>query len=889
MNEKLLKILQEVKNGERKSTYGIDITLDEYLSKDSDGISFLEHLLMLDFDINYKDTEKLKNSVEAGYLYCKYDKSMYQFEFSEKDLFSVLNGQRFIDFLVQKDKLSSKIIKSIKENIEIVDIVISVNKWNCDSFSPEIVKKLMIADSNGKYPIEKYFDDSDVTKFLFKLIDNPEIIQLCKKNNKYNLLKDASVEVLLSKVNEKDTLLDELLNNNITPTLLTRIPWDMTFINYLREKNLYQYLQNVSEDILLTKVDKEKTILEEIIEKGYKPKLSYLFEPKTINILYNTNKLHLISSVSENLLLTPVENVINGVMHENKTLLEYLLDNGINPLSETFSIKSKSIIKIFFDKGYYDFLGEKVGEDLLFCEIDDICLIDKLLDNNVNLNFDLGSFKLEKTAAKLVEKNRFDLLAKGNLNILLNFVDSDKTYLDYFLKNFKEKKINCNLRSINLYNCSVNDIARFYLMLAKYDLIKYMENLTQDDLLKDYSGKTLLDELLDLDSKLTLDKIISDKTKSKLEIALILKSRGLEQKNIDVPLENNNYSKEYLDSVERHSGIGPLLSEGEILLNKLNNLFLSDGESDHDLVSALISGYRNSLLTNYDLNIQELRNLVEVKEKNMEKFIYIKQDEGAFFRAHTGAVHCDNTVIDTLLHETGHALHYYLAENKVPENYNTVIENIRMNPDNLIKVEEFTNRYNDIRNHIKSDVEGKYKFFFDAYFNSERIEQIKSFLDTSVLEKKSKFMSLGIPEENLDIILNNSFTVEEYISHQKRTFINEYTDAIMRSEYGNYMAISDILDAIYLGELHSSFLKNEKGEKIKGTAGHGVSYYYNTSHGFDEMVANFASLVKSNKSEEMLNLLKYVVGDELYNILSEFYYNNIVISKTEQLESSKSL
>ena len=109
-----------------------------------------------------------------------------------------------------------------------------------------------------------------------------------------------------------------------------------------------------------------------------------------------------------------------------------------------------------------------------------------------------------------------------------------------------------------------------------------------------------------------------------------------------------------------------------------------------------------------------------------------------------------------------------------------------------------------------------------------------------------------IRPDKLDIILNEMFTEEEYIAHQKRMFINENVDATLRSEFGGFMAIGDILDAIYDGHLCSGQLKNQKGEKIMETAGHGIAYYYDTNHGFAEMVANFASISKSKDSIQNL-------------------------------------
>lgn len=892
MELKLQKVLEEIKLKKRNNIYDLEFTIDEYLSKDENGMSFIENLLKYDIFINYRAEKVFGKYNEIVYLYCKYNKSLYNFEFEEDDLFSIYDGKRLIDFIAQSDKLTNHIVKCIKNHLEIVDILVATKSYYGIYLSEEIKEKLMTPDNRGIYPIEKYFNNEEQIAYLIGLINHPkQLIELCKKYNKYNLLEKANENVLMYQVDENYTVVQDLFNKGIIPEKLKNIPVNIHFVNYIRKNpSLYEFLRDSSANVLLLKVEDNKTLLEELIEKGYLPKMDFsVYSKEIIEILYQKNRLDLVTQVSESMLLKPVKEIIADETLGNQLLIEYFLDRGYNPLKNCYNVSEDKIIQIMCKKGYYEFLGKKVSEDKLVVQIEEngVCLIDKLLENNIDINFGWCGFKSKEVAKKLYEKNRIDLLIKGNLSVLLTSANEDKTYLDYILDNIKEKNIKFNLNEVSLFNYSVNEIARFYLLVAKHDMMEYISELKEEKLLTEYEGKTLLDELLDLDSKLTIDKVISNKTKSKMKIAIILKSRGLEQNDIDVPLEEKEFSNEYLSSVQNTLGIGPLLQEGEVLLQRLYELFKSDGKSDLSLINALISGYRHALLINYEINIQELRNLVNVKESNMDKFVYEKSEEGAYFSPATGAINCDSMVVETLLHETGHALHYYLANNNVPREYEDVIKSIRDNPETLKKVEAYANKYHNIKENLEDIAHQKYNYFFQKYFNADKTKEIEEFLTKSLIEKKEEFNSLGLPEETLNIILNNSFTSEEYVSHQKRIFIDEYIDSMLRSEFGAFMAIGDILDAIYEGELHSRVLKNENGEFIKGTAGHGISYYYNINNGFYEMIANFASIVKSKDSSETLNLLKSIVGEELYNLLCEFYYDNIVVSKQEQLGETK--
>jgi len=891
MSDKVKKVIAEIESKERNSIYGMTFTLEDYLSKNEDNITFLEYLLKN--DIYIYNTNVFNNSIEATLIYLKLDKSLGGIDLEEEQLFTNIDGKYLIEIIIDKNKSVDRFVKKIKENIKIIDVLIAnKGEFYLSYISPEIINKLMTLSPDGTYPIEKYFNNQRVISKLISLITKPkELIDLCKKHNNYNALTNAVPEVLMYKLDNNKTLLEDLYDKNEIPYNLEYIPQNSDFIKFLLQKELYNYLAKAKESVLLTKINSEKTLLEELIEKDKIEKINgNIWEKDTIKILFIKNKLELINNIREKFLLTPLNELIDDNTQSQELFLEYMLNQGYNPLEETYNIDKEEIIKIYYKHGYYKFLGEKkLSDNNLLLELEDgYTLIDKLLENNVDIEFESYGFKSDIIAKKLFEKNRFDLLVKGELNLLFNMADSEKTYLEYILENIKNKKIECKLNDLVRFKKN-QEKAKIYILLSKYDMQEYVEELDESDLLKEENGKSLLDELLELDRDLTINKIISPKVKSNMKIVINLKSKGIESKNIDLPLENPQYDQDYLKGVENKYGIGPLLSEGEILLNKLQELFMNDGNSDPDLVSSLINGYRQGLFENYEQNIQELRNLVEVKEKNIEEFTLKKEEGGAYFRPTTGDIHCERNIISTILHETGHALHHYLTDSQIPEDYREIIKRARNNPETLKKVEKFANEYDMLKTKVKELAEKKYQHFFESYFTPEKKQEIEDFLRKTKTLKKEEFKSLGFSEETLDIILNGIFTTEEYFEQQKRIIINQYADDIIRSEFDSLGAIGDILDAIYEGELRSGVLKNANGETIKRTMGHGIAYYSNQYHGFDEMVANFASIIKLPNSEERLYTLKELVGEEVFNMLSEFYFNNITRYNNEQLEQGRSL
>ena len=249
-------------------------------------------------------------------------------------------------------------------------------------------------------------------------------------------------------------------------------------------------------------------------------------------------------------------------------------------------------------------------------------------------------------------------------------------------------------------------------------MIKYIRDIKAETLLKKYEDKTLLEYLLDNDTELTLNKILSKDLKADPDIAVILKNRGIEQKAVNVSKEENEYTAEYIEGINRHLGIGPLMEEGEKLLNELKELFLTDGKSDKNLISGLIVGYRNALIIDYDINIEEVKKLIEIKKENKDMFCYIKSDNGSYFSPREGAVFCENANTNTMLHETGHALHSYIADMKTPRDYQEIVERARENPEVLAKAEEYAINYRQILHSVTLLVEQRYNDFFKGYYNS---------------------------------------------------------------------------------------------------------------------------------------------------------------------------
>lgn len=833
MTERLQNIINGINDGSIKFVFEYNLTMEDLFTKDNDGIYFLEYLLRKRIMIPLELKKKLKTNALAAYLYCKNGSSLFGFNLSEKDLFTEFDGKKLIEHILEKKQINKSIVESIYENLEIIDLLCNSNNYfYLNYLSQEIITKLITKDNNGIYPIEKYLNNKRlIEKIMPSINDINVLLEICNRNNDYDLIKAVKARMLITNYKDDKTVLLFLLNDKkVVPDCLINIPEDIVFIKYLIKNNLYDYLKKASEDVLLMEVDSGKTLLEFLIDKGYDPEIKYIFNKKTISILYRKQKLNLAKFVSDDVLLAPVKKLFSDDSLGNETLFEYMIRNG------------------------YKLNSSRISSEKLF----KICYLEQ----------------------------RPDLLEEASISDLLKPIDDTYTYFDYILDSIANKGLKIRVPS-RPWSSDVNEHIEYYTTIAKHDMMKYIREIKAEKLLKKYGDKTLLEYLLDADSDLTLNKILSDDLKADPDIAVILKNRGIVQKSVNVSKEENEYTTKYIENINNHLGIGPLPEEGERLLNELKLLFLTDGKSDKALITGLIAGYRNALMNNYDINIIEIKKLIEIKKENKDIFYYIKSNNGSYFSPSNGSIFCENANTNTLLHETGHALHFYTADMKTPDDYQEIVERARENPEVLAKTKEYAANYRKLINNITLLVEQRYDSFFKSYYSPEKVEEIKKNLTKSKEEKKKEYKELHIPDEQLDMILSDMYTQEEYIDHQKRIFIEDNVDAILRNEFGSLLPIGDILDAIYEGKLHSNTLKDSQGEAICKTGGHGLNYYYATLHGFDEMIANFAAISKANDAKEKLKMLKSIVGDEVYDMISNFYYHDILKLNTEELEETK--
>lgn len=857
-NEKLNDICQKVVNGEITSTAGLNLTLNELFTKDKNGEFLLIDLLENNVDIDLEN-EKIRNNGSVFFYFLIYGQDISQFSYDKIDYTYGKNGNmNVLNYLLEeydlsindlliKDKNGTTLLEQmLKENIDISNIDIDDDIMDLEKII-KIIDIITYKDNEVPEKIKNIFENTlfstnnneffknlvmkDILlfeKMIGFIVEHTEIVDLlCKYHLEYHLryLNPEIIKKLITKDENGNYPIDKYVSNSMAIKNISslinfdeNIDFMIHFIKLLVDNKLYSFFYDADENILLYKVYPPKTLLETLIENNVNIKVNNINNKEIIKILYDNKKLDLIGSNSENIWLSNTRDVFKDTMVKDQTVLEYMIDNN------------------------YDIKISNIFED--------------------------------DTLKILYQKNRLDLLVIADATILMTKINDNYTYLDYILDCINKGDFEYNIDNITA-PIKPDMKAEFYLDIARHDMIGYVKNsLNLNTLLKKYDNKTLLDYFLDKDPELTLNKILDKSDKMNYSVMIILKSRGIKDND---SILNINENKDSFIKDTPDTYYGPLDNDSDYLIKELERLFISDGKSDKDLINLLITGYRNALFINYDITIREIEKLIKIKKNNFDKFYYVKDKDSSYFSPNNGCILMNGGCISTIIHETGHALHYYLTELKVPDNYDEIVKRVRENNELLTKTSKYFEHCNKIMKNIKNYFLNFANEVLTAHYSKqENIMDIQGILSKDISEYRDKFKSLKIPEEQLEQILQETFSVEEYIKREAIIVASELTDTTIRNNYASIGATNDIIDAIYRGKVCDGVLKSADGQKIVSFGGHGIRYYSQNKHGFDEMIAQFAVLVKFKGAEENLQVLRNIVGDEIYNMISNFYYTNIL-------------
>ena len=107
---------------------------------------------------------------------------------------------------------------------------------------------------------------------------------------------------------------------------------NIEFIKFILKKDLFEYIEEISNETLNIKIDKKNTFLDYLIDEvdeiKFRDKISFIYSEEIISILIKKKRLDLASNISDICLLEPLNMYSNMKgLNKNYTLLEYMLDN----------------------------------------------------------------------------------------------------------------------------------------------------------------------------------------------------------------------------------------------------------------------------------------------------------------------------------------------------------------------------------------------------------------------------------------------------------------------------------------------------------------------------------------------------------------------------------
>ena len=565
-----------------------------------------------------------------------------------------------------------------------------------------------------------------------------------------------------------------------------------------------------------------------------------------------------------------------------ETVFDLLLDNHVdlgNLKSTLQGIDLTHLLDYCQKKQNFELLKYLNEQQYLTTLDNGQTVLEYTLDLGLTPEFYGYDFKDKQVIDTLIKYNRDDLLFNAHADLLVSDYTDGKTYLDYILDEHKKgNNINFDKISFSIHYRNAKTIASELLILANNGLIGYFPSINKDVLLKKTEDKTVIEWLIEMDKDLTLSTILPEcRERRDPDFVIVLRGLGIEDTLMDYKTDEKQFTDEYIDSYNKDYASN-YSGEHEDLLNELGDLFYNDGKSEKELIDVLITSYKQVLLENEELGLLEIKQLIEIKKNNYEKFTYTKTNTGAYFSSADKGVHLDSSIIDTINHETSHALHYFLADNYIPEDYASIIERVRNNPETITKVAEYSRQFKKIRTELKEAIsKSEIATYYDEKYSGENVVELATFLASSKEDKKKIFIK-DYPEQVLDTILAGSFTVDEYIAQRKEIEQIEMLDAMLRNNYGAFLAIGDVIDAVFLGKFKNGVLKGEDEAFIESAYGHGIGYFKNTNHGFDEMIAEYGEIMKSKNGQEMILYLRSIVGDELVDAIEECYQQRIIRS-----------
>lgn len=233
---------------------------------------------------------------------------------------------------------------------------------------------------------------------------------------------------------------------------------------------------------------------------------------------------------------------------------------------------------------------------------------------------------------------------------------------------------------------------------------------------------------------------------------------------------------------------------------------------------------------------------------------------------------------ETLAHELGHCLFDMISGAPLPDNWDDMIVRAKINSSNngtlkLFK-QEYDNLYRDIYWNqaypkFKDSIMIQYGYTEKQYreFLTEQFKQISQ--ERGKL--RQTLIASGLTfEQAFKMTDEDIIDIEKLVDEDIKRQISNFNEQIWRTQYGGYVALNDMIDAVSNGDWGD----------VYGGHSHGSKHYLKSPKNFPlhELVADFTSL-KLNNEEAALKQFKEIFGTEFYDYLDSIYNSFLEFGK----------
>ena len=406
-------------------------------------------------------------------------------------------------------------------------------------------------------------------------------------------------------------------------------------------------------------------------------------------------------------------------------------------------------------------------------------------------------------------------------------------------------------------------------LYIKYNLLEPLLDTEIDMLLKNDGNELVLDKLLKVFNdeqriKLYQNLKKSDYWKVICNESLFIKyykKYNIELPEIFVPIPTLNK-----DIVSNNTKLEELLTEFKNTFNNLDNYTLE----------ICMNELRRKAKIDKNRTFKDIRLLIAYK-KNIKKFKIVANNSSVnyyisdgYYQHSTNKILINNYDYGVFNHELSHMIYnlYEKFDLLYPKNSDTyfyryirIQKEIKNNcKDKIIDyIKNFHHRYNDMSNYFLKlyfaqiiKKYGNYISFICDIYNDIKDNNISRFKYNNDYEDHIK-----IENEN-DVI--------KAIKKITKSHTIKYIHVLLSNYYSEELYLENLLDALLDGGIYD----NKVG--IKCLSGHGKKYFKTSDDlSFNEVLANYDAIINSYHGKVLIKKLRSLVGDELVDMLDEYF------------------